>query len=126
MPRSAARPCKAPRCAGLVYGADRRYCDRHAADELEERQRSRARVDERRGTAASRGYGERWRKARAAFLAAHPLCADPDRLHPDQVRAARVVDHVVPHRGDDGLFWDSSNWQPLCFECHAAKTARGE
>jgi 5-methylcytosine-specific restriction protein A len=22
------------------------------------------------------------------------------------------------------LFWDSSNWQPLCHECHSSKTAR--
>ena len=29
-----------------------------------------------------------------------------------------VVDHVVPHRGDRMLFWDSTNWQALCSACH--------
>lgn len=36
---------------------------------------------------------------------------------------ASVVDHVIPHRGDKALFWDSDNWQPLCKPCHDRKTA---
>lgn len=32
--------------------------------------------------------------------------------------AATVVDHVIPHKGDLGLFWDLTNWQPLCKLCH--------
>jgi 5-methylcytosine-specific restriction protein A len=35
-----------------------------------------------------------------------------------------VVDHIIPHRGDQALFWDEENWQPLCLVCHNAKTAR--
>lgn len=35
---------------------------------------------------------------------------------------ATVVDHIVPHRGDQKLFWDESNWQPLCKPCHDKKT----
>ena len=31
---------------------------------------------------------------------------------------ATVVDHIIPHRGDMTLFWDSANWQPLCKSCH--------
>jgi 5-methylcytosine-specific restriction endonuclease McrA len=31
---------------------------------------------------------------------------------------AVIVDHIVPHRGDQGLFWDTSNWQSLCKKCH--------
>ncbi len=38
--------------------------------------------------------------------------------------AATDVDHIQPHRGDMTLFWDSSNWQPLCHRHHAQKTAR--
>ncbi len=35
------------------------------------------------------------------------------------VTAATVVDHIVPHRGDNALFWDSANnWQSLCGPCH--------
>jgi 5-methylcytosine-specific restriction enzyme A len=79
-------------------------------------------LDRERPSAARRGYGPRWRRARAAFLAQHPLCATC-RAH-GRVVPATVVDHVVPHRGDQRLFWDESNWAPVCEPCHDAKTAR--
>jgi 5-methylcytosine-specific restriction protein A len=79
-------------------------------------------LDRERPSAARRGYGPRWRRARAAFLAQHPLCAACRAL--GRVVPATVVDHVVPHRGDQRLFWDESNWAPACKPCHDAKTAR--
>jgi hypothetical protein len=33
-------------------------------------------------------------------------------------RKATLVDHIVPHRGDQSLFWNSTNWQPLCHWHH--------
>lgn len=71
---------------------------------------------------AEKGYGSRWRKARETFLRSHPLCAD--HMQRGQVVPATVVDHIVPHKGDQALFWDSENWQPLCASCHGVKTAR--
>lgn len=41
------------------------------------------------------------------------------------VRAV-VVDHKVPHRGDMNLFWDKSNWQALCKQCHDGHKQRQE
>ena len=79
-------------------------------------------LDRQRPSAARRGYGPRWRRARAAYLARHPLCA-ACRAHGSLVPAT-IVDHVVPHRGDQKLFWDERNWQGLCKLCHDAKTAR--
>ncbi len=43
-------------------------------------------------------------------------------------RAARrrrpfVCDHIVPHKGDQRLFWDPENRQTLCEHCHNRKTA---
>jgi 5-methylcytosine-specific restriction protein A len=79
-------------------------------------------LDRQRPSAARRGYGPRWRRARATYLARHPLCvpcASAGRL-----ARATVVDHVVPHRGDPVLFWDETNWAPTCKPCHDAKTAR--
>ena len=55
-------------------------------------------LDRQRPSAARRGYGPRWRRARAAFLAQHPLCAACRAQ--GRVVPATVVDHVVPHRGD--------------------------
>ncbi|WP_085981300.1 MULTISPECIES: HNH endonuclease signature motif containing protein [unclassified Paenibacillus] len=44
---------------------------------------------------------------------------DKGKLEP-----ATVVDHITPHKGDMGLFWDQGNWQPLCATCHSIKTAK--
>ena len=81
-----------------------------------------AELDRTRPSAARRGYGTRWRKARQAYLARHRwcvMCKAAGRMEP-----ATVVDHVVPHRGDQQLFWDEGNWAPACKPCHDAKTAR--
>jgi 5-methylcytosine-specific restriction endonuclease McrA len=59
----------------------------------------------------------RWRKARAWYLYQHPLCALCERVGKDT--PATVVDHIKPHCGDPALFWDASNWQPLCASCHS-------
>lgn len=71
---------------------------------------------------ASRGYGGRWQRARAHYLKRHPLCVRC--MERGDVRAASVVDHVTPHRGNQGLMWNVANWQALCKQCHDSKTAR--
>ena len=42
-----------------------------------------------------------------------------------KVVPAIVVDHIIPHRGNQRLFWDMKNWQPLCKDCHDRKTGSG-
>lgn len=74
------------------------------------------RTEERRGSAHDRGYGARWRRARAAYLRQHPLCVCC-RAN-GRIVAATLVDHVEPHRGDMAKFWNSSNWQALDDNCH--------
>src|ERR1041384_5593455 len=70
-------------------------------------------------TTDERGYTYRWVKASKRFLAEHPICqcedCDEGRK---RVTAATVVDHHVPHRGDQALFWDRSNWRALAKPCH--------
>lgn len=68
-----------------------------------------------------RGYDSKWDKARLHFLAHHPLCAQCERE--GRTTAATVVDHVIPHKGDMVLFWDSGNWQSLCARHHNIKTS---
>ena len=77
-------------------------------------------LDRERPSAARRGYDGRWRKARAQFLAEHPLCASCEAE--GRVSPATVVDHVTPHKGDPDVFWDRSGWAPLCAACHSRKT----
>jgi 5-methylcytosine-specific restriction protein A len=49
------------------------------------------------------------------------MCAKDNRVTP-----ARVVDHIIPHKGDTALFWDTSNWQALCFPHHNSTKQREE
>lgn len=80
-----------------------------------------AAADKRRGSAASRGYDHRWKKARNAFIKANPLCKTCKSE--GYTTLANVVDHIIPHKGDMVLFWDQSNWQSLCKTHHNKKTA---
>jgi 5-methylcytosine-specific restriction enzyme A len=73
----------------------------------------RARHDRRRPSARQRGYTSAWQKARAAFLRTYPYCK-----HNGCGRPATIVHHVIPHKGNDRLFWDRSNWMPVCQPCH--------
>ncbi len=77
------------------------------------------RIDNR-PSSAQRGYDARWRSARELFLANEPLCRNC--MLQNIITGADVVDHIIPHRGDQELFWDQTNWQPLCYSCHSIKT----
>ena len=113
MPNAAPRPCTYPGCGVLVYGGSR--CDKHKVIE-------RKRYDQQRGSSAQRGYGSRWQKARATYLANHPTCVACAAR--GMLTAASVVDHITPHKGNTELFWSVDNWQAMCKPCHDAKTAR--
>ncbi len=108
MPRIPDHPCAHPGCPKLVP-VGRKYCGAHRPLHPEETR-----------SASGRGYGRQWQKQSKAFLRSHPLCAECFR-HGRFVSAA-VVDHIKPHRGDPGLFWDKNNWQPLCKPWHERKT----
>jgi 5-methylcytosine-specific restriction protein A len=84
---------------------------------LEPNRRARNREhDAKRGSARERGYNTRWDKARKTYLMSHPLCVMCKR--DGRVTPATVVDHIVPHKGDQQLFWDTANWQSLCAPHH--------
>ena len=104
LPTKPKRPCSHPSCPKLTDG---RYCEEH-------------KPLYQRASAKERGYDSRWQKARLRFLNLNPLCV---RCKADgRYVKATVVDHIKPHRGDKVLFWDESNWQPLCKCCHDSKT----
>lgn len=70
-----------------------------------------ARHDQNRPNATDRGYGGKWKQARADYLKAHPRCARCGA-------PATIVHHTTPHKGDKRLFWDRKNWSPACQPCH--------
>jgi 5-methylcytosine-specific restriction enzyme A len=106
MPRKPMRPCKHPGCPLLTHN---RFCEFHVKLHVDDRP-----------NASRRGYDSQWRKASKKFLKSNPLCKYCDKK--GMVTPATVVDHIIPHRGDKNLFWDKSNWQPLCKSCHDRKT----
>lgn len=73
-------------------------------------------MTDRRANARRRGYDARWERAAASFKDDHPLCVGC--LATGQYSCAEAVDHIVPHKGDDRLFWDQGNWQPACIWHH--------
>lgn len=108
MPKAPYRLCK---CGERVRGKCRK-CARA----------NRKASDKRRGTAAERGYDYWWQRAAKRYRKLNPLCVAC--LREGQIVAAEVVDHIIPHRGDERLRKDEANWQSLCKRCHDQKTAR--
>lgn len=120
MPAKAFKICTKPGCNSLTK---ERYCVDHKQEaKIQENQRKAA-FDRSRGNSNQRGYTYKWSKARALFLRLNPFCLDCERKTKGLKIKANVVDHIVPHKGDMKLFWDRSNWQPLCKRCHDIKTA---
>ena len=112
LPRKPNVPCRHPGCAELIP-AGQKYCEIHKPLHPEEIR-----------SASARGYGKAWQRESKRFLQAHPLCVQCARE--GRYVKATVVDHIKPHRGDETLFWDRSNWQPLCKRCHDRKTRRAD
>lgn len=75
-----------------------------------------------RSSACERGYNYRWRKAREAYLRKHPLCVECASA--GRTEQATRVDHIIPHKDNQELFWDITNWQGLCERHHNIKTAK--
>ncbi len=115
------RICVAPGCEELAVPGLAR-CAEHGAEAA--RREALRREAAKAGSAAwSHLYQTpEWKRAAKRFLALHPVCRDCEAL--GVIKVAVEVDHVVPHRGDRGRFWDRTNWQPLCKPCHSRKTAR--
>lgn len=102
------RACLSQGCPELVPLGES-HCERH-----------RKAKEQSRETRTERGYDNVWLKESKRFREGKlcVLCLKKGKL-----KAAAVTDHIVPHRGDEALFWDTANWQPLCKACHDIKTA---
>jgi len=112
VPSKALKPCAYPRCKN--YATNKGYCQDH--------QQQKTQYDKERGNSYQRGYNSQWRQARLDYLSSNPLCVHCQSQ--GIVKAASVVDHIQPHKGDQDLFWDEANWQALCLSCHNSKTAK--
>lgn len=62
---------------------------------------------------------QKWKNISIRFRLSHPncaLCGEP----------GKVCDHIIPHKGDEKLFYDKTNIQNLCHQCHNSDKARIE
>lgn len=67
----------------------------------------------------------RWQRLRESIRARDLFtCAMCGRVCAGRGNA--VVDHRVPHRGDELMFWDESNLWTLCKPCHDGAKQREE
>ena len=108
MPRKPKKPCRYPGCARLVE-ADESYCPEHKRLAVQQYERyGRSEENKKR-------YGYHWRKIRALFLAAHPLCEMCRKA--GRFTEATEVHHILPLRR--GGTHDESNLMPLCKPCHS-------
>lgn len=80
--------------------------------------------DRRRGSARKRGYNHQWDKASLAFKRANPLCLGCKAV--GLTKPVEVTDHIIPHKGDEELFWNEDNWQACCRWHHDSVKARLE
>ncbi|MBI3936718.1 MAG: HNH endonuclease [Betaproteobacteria bacterium] len=118
---AAMKHCAATGCSTLLPPGQT-HCPAHARA-----------MDARRGTAQERGYGSRWAAYSRAWRRQHPLCGDrldgPSSEHSrcvadGRTTAATQVDHIRAVNGPaDPLFWEPTNHQSLCRDCHSRKTA---
>jgi len=110
MPNKAPHQCNYAGCKALTTT---RCCPAHTKIQTQQE-------DRYRGSAQSRGYTSMWNKNSRQFLKANPLCDNCYKHH--VLTPATVVHHIIDHKGDDTLFWDSTNnWMPLCKRCHDTK-----
>jgi 5-methylcytosine-specific restriction protein A len=66
----------------------------------------------------------RWKRLAAHHRRVEPVCR---MCRADGITmAVEVIDHVIPHRGNLNLFFDSNNLQALCSHHHSGAKQREE
>ena len=111
MPNKLLKSCNHQGCSQITQGT---HCNAHRAE------RSSIAYGRSRQPTTQQGYDNRWRKVRAQFLSAHPLCMHCQ--NEGKINPATEVHHIV--RIVDGGENNFSNLQALCKPCHSRETRR--
>jgi len=88
-------------------------------NDLKERRRERHGRPTRK-TKQAMYNSRRWKRYREEYRARHPLCIQCQEQ--GITKPMWAIDHVIPHGGNETLFWNPKNHQPLCLECHNRKS----
>lgn len=113
MPRANPKNCATSGCTQSTYG---RWCEAHRKESYKVKSLN---YDKE----YKKWYSTKlWRNSRLDHLALEPYCRACKAN--GVFTLATEVDHVIPHEGDESLFWDRDNWQSLDKQCHSSKTMR--
>lgn len=104
--------CSRPRCHAITRQGSS-LCADHAPAPTASRAPSRADLHHYKTIA--------WESIRQAQLSLQPLCAGCKSQ--GLIRAASVVDHVIPWRKIGPQAFRHNRFASLCVECHSVKTA---
>lgn len=106
MPMKPANPCKFPGCPNRTHDT---YCDEHKT-------LARKRYEKyERDPAINKRYGRAWKKIRARYVAAHPLCEMC--LKEGRFTSLEIVHHIKEL--SDGGTHDENNLMSVCKSCHS-------
>jgi 5-methylcytosine-specific restriction protein A len=112
MPYRPKKPCAAVGCPNLTNG---QYCEQHVHLETKRK------LDfnrYHREPFYNKRYGKEWKKIRARFIKAHPLCEQC--LTRKRYTPAAEVHHKLPL--SEGGTHDEQNLMALCHVCHSSIT----
>lgn len=107
MPFKPRRPCSHPGCPKLTDG---RFCAEHAKEEAKRYERY------QRDPATRKLYGRTWKRIRACYILAHPLCEMCEAE--GKLTSAKHVHHKVELRA--GGTHSDDNLCSLCAAHHSA------
>lgn len=116
MPRKCKVECRAGGCHTLTHDT---YCEVHDRQERKEQARGWKRGARSQIPPSKRGYDRQWRRFALDYLARNKYCCVC--AQEGVVRAATIVDHIIPLRFTDLAIDDESNLQPICASHHASK-----
>ena len=112
------KKCVYPCCQEMAV-PHHNYCEKHLQESQERRAQYQAYHSARR-------YNEKlynsstWRRLRKQVLEASPYCRRCGT--PGEEGNPLTVDHIIPPKGDEELFYNIDNCQVLCRNCHNIKT----
>ncbi|GHV27310.1 restriction endonuclease [Clostridia bacterium] len=111
MPYKPKRACSSPGCPNLTAG---NLCEQHSKQEAARYERFQRDPD------TAKRYNYTWRKIRAAYITAHPLCTQC--LRDGLLTPAQEVHHIKPLA--QGGTHETDNLMALCTSCHSRITAQ--
>ena len=107
------RKCVYPNCNEFAVEGHT-YCEKH----LEQSHKKHEAFLNARRTNSNFYNSERWRKLRREVIRETPYCVCCGST------SNLTVDHIVAPRGNEELFYDKTNLQVLCKDCHDLKTVQ--